>query len=185
MRLLSWNEDGSLAWQVFDQYKIPPYAVLSHTWDREEVTFDDLVNGRGKEKAGYRKIVFCGQRAACDGLRYFWVDTCCIDKWNTRERERAVNSMFDWYRHAAKCYVFLLDVSAASEIEASQQSSWEASFRASKWFTRGWTLQELLAPQSVQFFSKEGQMLGDKNTLEKPICEVTKLPTATLQGCPL
>jgi len=98
MRLLSLNEHGDLAWREFSQDKIPPYAILSHTWGAEEVSFVDLVDKSGKSKAGYRKIVFCGEQAARDNLRYFWVDTCCIDKTNSVELQEAINSMFRWYR---------------------------------------------------------------------------------------
>jgi hypothetical protein len=95
---------------------IPPYAILSHTWgaDREEVTFKDMVEGTGKRKAGYVKIRFCGKQAASHGLQYFWVDTCCIDKSSSAELTEAINSMFRWYRDAAKCYVYLSDVSTQS-----------------------------------------------------------------------
>ena len=185
MRLLSLGAQDDLTWKVFGQDNTPPYAILSHTWDAGEVTLSDLIDGSAEQKAGWHKIVFCGEQAARDGLHYFWVDTCCIDKWNNRELEKAVNLMFDWYRNAARCYVFLSDVSVVSVREAYIQSSWEASFRASKWFTRGWTLQELIAPASVQFFSKESQMLGDKRTLEQPIHEVTRIPAEVLQGCSL
>jgi hypothetical protein len=93
--------------------------------------------------------------------------------------------MFDWYRNAVRCYVFLSDASVASVREARARSSWEASFRASKWFTRGWTLQELLAPASVEFCSKEGQTLGDKSTLEQLLHNTTRIPVAALQDCRL
>ena len=175
MRLLSLHGDDDVAWKEFPPHAIPPYAILSHTWNTEEVSWSHLVDGSGRQKAGWRKIIFCGRRAARDGLSYFWVDTCCIDKWNRREREKAVNSMFSWYRGSARCYVYLADVSAASAEDAGRRSSWEGSFRASKWFTRGWTLQELIAPALVEFFSSEFHALGDKSTLEQTIHEVTKL----------
>jgi hypothetical protein len=63
--------------------------------------------------------------------------------------------------------------------------SWEASFRKSKWFTRGWTLQELIAPASVEFFSLERQRLGDKESLEQQIHEITRIPVEALRGDPL
>jgi hypothetical protein len=73
---------------------IPPYAILSHTWGDNEFLFKDLVNDTGKTKAGYGKILFCGEQAARDHVQYFWVDTCCIDKWNLPELLNAINSMF-------------------------------------------------------------------------------------------
>jgi hypothetical protein len=168
---------------------IPPYAILSHTWgeDDEEVTFKDLAEDVGKSKAGYRKIQFCGERAVRDGLRYFWVDTCCIDKSNNTELSEAINSMFRWYHDAAKCYVYLSDVSVGSSNENDQSFpwTWEPAFRKSRWFTRGWTLQELIAPASVEFFSVEGKRLGDKKSLERQVHEITGIAIQALQGGPL
>ena len=76
--------------------QIPPYAILSHTWgaDGEEVTFKDLVESIGKNKTGYKKIEFCRNQAAIDGLHFFWVGTCCIDKSSSAELCEAINSMF-------------------------------------------------------------------------------------------
>ena len=118
------------------------------------MTFEDLEGDHGRRKAGYQKIEFCGEQAARDKLEYFRVDTCCIRKSSDAELSSSLNSMFRWYQMATKCYVYLLDVSA--HIENTQP---EAAFRKSRWFTRGWTLQELLAPKSVEFFSEEGVLL--------------------------
>jgi hypothetical protein len=92
--------------------------------------------------------------------------------------------MYRWYRNAAKCYVYLLDLSTAKR-DRSSRSQWESSFSQSRWFSRGWTLQELLAPLSVEFFSREGKRLGDKNTLELQIQQITGIEVQALQGCPL
>jgi hypothetical protein len=117
---------------------------LSHTWgaDAEEVTFEDLTNGTGKDKPGYEKIHFCRQQAKQDGLEYFWVDTCCINKANYTELSQAINSMFRWYYNVAQCYIYLLDVSspAFDTNEESNPQLWESDFQKSRWFTRGWTL---------------------------------------------
>jgi hypothetical protein len=112
------------------------------------------------------------------------VDTCYIDKSDPAELSKAINSMFRWYRNAKKCYVYLADVSTPgnnADIQA-QQSTWEEAFRSSKWFTRGWTLQELIAPAVVEFYSKEDKLLGDKESLEKPIHEITQIPVQALRG---
>jgi hypothetical protein len=154
---------------------IPSYAILSHTWGDDEVTFRDLTEGTGTTKAGYRKINFCAKQAALDGLQYFWVDTCCIDKSSSEELREAINSMFRWYRESAKCYVYLEDVSAGSSPKNL------LAFQQSKWFTRGWTLQELLAPRCVEFFSTEGVLLGSKSSLVQEIAEITQIPTEALQ----
>ena len=195
MRLLHTASDGRPRWtkDYIGDEEIPPYAILSHTWkEGQEVTFDDLkkldntkdVNAEGKE--GYQKIRFCGQQAKHDGLDYFWVDTCCIDKANNTELSEAINSMFRWYQNAKRCYVYLADVTSDTldgDGESSQR--WKPAFRRSRWFTRGWTLQELLAPKSVEFFSKEGQRLGDKESLQHIIHEITGIPTEALRGSQL
>jgi hypothetical protein len=180
MRLLNLHDDGEFSLTEFVGENIPRYAILSHTWgaDGEEVTFKDLMKGTGTSKAGYHKIRFCGEQAAADGLQYFWVDTCCIDKSSSAEISEAINSMFRWYHDAAKCYVYLSDVSIGG-------STWEPAFQKSRWFTRGWTLQELIAPPSVEFFSVEGERLGDKKLLERQIHEITGITTRALQGDPL
>lgn len=185
MRLLYFDSSGRLTSTDFGRKPIPPYAILSHTWGDDEFLFEDLVNNTGKSKAGYEKILFCGEQAARDHVQYFWVDTCCIDKWNLRELSNAINSMFRWYKNAAKCYAFLSDISAPMTDSQLHQSTWEASFRKSRWFTRGWTLQELLAPASIDFFSSERQRLGDKDSLEQQIYEITRIPVIALRGNPL
>jgi hypothetical protein len=147
----------------------------------------DLLNSTSKSKSGYTKLRFGAQRAAYDGLQYFWFDSCCIDKSNSQELTEAINSLFSWFRHAAKCYVYLSDVSTtANGMSAElQQNSWETDFRMSRWFTRGWTLQELLAPERVEFYSSRGQLLGTKHSLGEVIHEITGIPLPALQGRPL
>ena len=189
MRLLLRSNTGefSLTKDLVGDDTIPSYAILSHTWkEGEEVTFKDLMDGTGKSKTGYNKIRFCGQQAKRDGLQHFWVDTCCIDKLNHVELQEAINSMFSWYQKAAKCYIYLSDVSTTKQ-RANDKClyTWEPAFRESRWFTRGWTLQELLAPRSVEFFSQEGKQLGNRTALEQQIHEITGITTLALQGTPL
>jgi tetratricopeptide (TPR) repeat protein len=162
---------------------IPPYAILSHTWgaDADEVTFNDVVEGNGRSKAGYRKLQFCGEQAKKDNLQYFWVDTCCIDKSNFTELSEAINSMFRWYQNASRCYVFLSDFS----IQGKSKGEKDAEFRKSRWFTRGWTLQELIAPRSVEFFSQEGEKFGDKRSLEQELHQITRIAIPALRGSSL
>lgn len=183
MRLLQIQSSGEVS-LTDDLYEhIPPYATLSHTWgpDAQEVTFKDLVEGTGRGKDGYKKIQFCRDRAAHDGLHFFWVDTCCIDKTNNTELSEAINSMFRWFYSAAKCYAFLSDVSIGNW-DTDVRSIWEQAFRQSRWFTRGWTLQELLAPASVEFFSVEGKPLGNKKSLEQQLHNITGIPVQALRG---
>ena len=186
MRLLQSDSNGNLSLTEFFEDDIPKYAILSHRWGAEEVTFRDLTDGTSKVKAGYSKIQFCGEQARRDGLQYFWVDTCCIDKSNSTELAEAINSMFRWYRDATKCYVYLPDVSRPRTDSAEGfNEAWESTFRKSQWFTRGWTLQELIAPASVYFFSKEGELLGNKASLERHIYERTGIPVNALRGSSL
>ncbi|KAH8719160.1 hypothetical protein GQ44DRAFT_687973 [Phaeosphaeriaceae sp. PMI808] len=194
MRLLYTTSDGKLRWtkDIIRSEEIPPYAILSHTWGEQEVVFDDLksldsVNDiDAKRKASWDKIRFCAQQAKRDGLDYFWVDTCCIDKANNTELSEAINSMFRWYQNAKKCYVYLSDVEY-NTLDADNKSSrrWKPAFRKSRWFTRGWTLQELLAPASVEFYSKEGELLGNKRTLQDTIHEITGIAIGALLGSKL
>jgi hypothetical protein len=179
MRLLQIDNNGNLSLIEFFEPDIPKYAILSHTWgkDEEEVTFDDIVNGIGEDKKGYEKIRFCQEQARQDRLQYFWIDTCCIKKANGAELARSLNSMFRWYHNAAHCYVYLTDVPIPDAAHSKRDpSAWESHFRQSRWFTRGWTLQELLTPASVIFFCRGGQRLGDKDSLRKQICEITNIP---------
>ncbi|KAH8733178.1 kinesin light chain 1 [Phaeosphaeriaceae sp. PMI808] len=186
MRLLKCLPgDSGFELTSFSDDLAPPYAILSHTWtDGQEVTYNELLAGTATDKAGYAKIRFCGERAAADSLEYFWVDTCCIDKSTNDELSTAINSMFRWYQRAAKCYVYLTDVSVPEEVTNAEdfRISWEQAFRRSRWFTRGWTLQELIAPASVEFFSRDGKRLGSRILLEQEIYDVTAIPVKALRG---
>jgi hypothetical protein len=138
MRLLQIKNGGVSLVERFGN-AIPPYAILSHTWgnDNDELSFRELVDGKGHDKTGWNKIEFCGKKATEDGIEYFWVDTCCIDKSSSNELGEAINSMFHWYQDATICYVYLSDVSVRDSSENSK-STWADQFRDSRWFTRGW-----------------------------------------------
>ena len=191
MRLLHFDDVRGLVSTNFSEDAIPPYTILSHRWNGDtEVLFEDLAVSKRdfEKKAGYRKIEFCAAQTRKDGLQYFWVDTCGIDRWNQLERAQAVNSMYRWYERASKCYVFLSDVStgeatrSASRARPPQDDAWKTQFRTSEWFQRGWTMQELISPKVVEFFSVESQFLGDKNSLVDLIHDITLIPIAALQG---
>lgn len=213
MRLLGFKADGTFTFQEFEGKYKPPYAILSHTWDSDsskEVSFQDIEAGTGQGKPGYRKVEFCAKQAELDGLRYFWIDSCCIDKRNATELFTAINSMFKWYQGATKCYVYLADLPVADD-GPSEPNSWETTFMRCRWyktlptssftvlcytqhrtsanshvmgyrFERSWTLQELLAPSSVDFFDSDGRSLGTKSSLETLIQQRTKIPKKVLQG---
>jgi hypothetical protein len=146
-----------------------PYAILSHTWGDDEMTFDEFQLQDRPTKAGLWKIDKTCRQALTDGYSYCWVDTVCIDKRSSAELSEAINSMFKWYRNATVCYAHLEDVESISEIPDS------------RYFTRGWTLQELIAPQEVKFFNNNWSYLGDKRSLEGIIHQVTRIDVSVLQ----
>ncbi|KAI0509525.1 hypothetical protein F5B22DRAFT_616614 [Xylaria bambusicola] len=160
-----------------DTKPIPPYAILSHTWgpDHEEISYQELQNGAVKKGLGKYKFDKCCAEATHDGLSYAWIDTCCIDKTNSAELSEAINSMFKWYKDAQVCYAYLCDV---DEYPSKPQTN----FRKSRWFQRGWTLQELIAPKIVHFFDRKWNHLGQKRDLSLTLVEVTKIPRVFLLG---
>ncbi|KAK1834093.1 ankyrin repeat-containing domain protein [Podospora conica] len=173
MRLINVHD---YSMRVFWSRDIPEYSILSHTWGDNEVTFQDMrqLDGYPSREGGLEKIRFACEQSARDGLDWTWVDTCCINKADSTELNEAINTMFAWYHGAARCYVYLSDVSTSSTMKSD--------FPATRWFTRGWTLQELLAPRTVQFFARDGTLLGDKTSLLQQIHEITGIPIPALQG---
>ncbi|KAK5717232.1 maturation of 5S rRNA [Elasticomyces elasticus] len=156
------------------------YAILSHTWgpDEDEVSFLEWQNGTARHKPGYHKIIGACERAEQDLVSYLWVDTCCIDKRDPNELSRAINSMFAWYAGAQVCYVLLSDVSpnmSRTGFNAVTQ------LRNSRYFTRGWTLQELLAPRDVEFYAADWSALGSKDYLLVVLAEITGIEEAVLE----
>ena len=154
--------------EEFIEGSIPPYAILSHRWGSEELKFWETPKQRliQQHKEGYRKLVKACEVAAKYSVNYLWIDTCCIDKKSSAELSEAINSMFTWYENAKICLAYLNDVKA--------EPGWEDSFKRSVWFTRSWTLQELLAPQYVDFLiGSEWVYLGSKDSKASMISEVT------------
>jgi hypothetical protein len=183
MRLLKQSVDtGLFSLTTFDNNDCPAYAILSHTWaqDDSEVTFEDVDHGTGQRKSGYDKLRFCARQARSDKLDYFWIDTCCIKKSDAAELSEAITSMFKWYSQSAKCYVLLTDVTDDKKLSSQGIPSWLQQFYLSRHHTRGWTLQEILAPRDVQFFSKEGNLLGDRRNLAREIEDATTIPVQAL-----
>jgi hypothetical protein len=184
MRLL---RSATLEPKEFTEDIIPRYAILSHTWgiegEIEEVTYEDIMNPNSERKAGYQKIKSCGERAAIDGLEYIWVDTCCIDKQSSAELSEAINSMFRWYKNAKICYVYLSDVSAADPPHPIYPTV--STVEKSRWFTRGWTLQELIAPSAIVFFDRDWHEIGTKESLIDYLDKITTIDVLALAGEPL
>lgn len=163
--------------------KHPPYAILSHTWGAEEVTFEEYTQPRARSKAGFTKIRGVCAQAKKDDCEYLWIDTNCIKKSDPLELNEAIASMFRWYREAGVCYAYLADVpDSAVAVDKRGQLTVSSTFVNSRWFTRGWTLQELLAPKNVVFFSQNWRPLGSKNTLQHPLAQITGVPADYLVG---
>ncbi|KAL8866555.1 MAG: hypothetical protein Q9174_006233, partial [Haloplaca sp. 1 TL-2023] len=165
MRLLNTS---TLKLHNFSEKDIPPYAILSHTWGKDEVTFQDVNKPGVQEQEGYAKITGCCTVALADGWDYIWIDTCCINKSSSTELSEAINSMYRWYKDAQVCYVYMVDV-----VKFEDTTMQEISFQRSRWFTRGWTLQELLAPMTVIFCDRDWESIGTKRSLYRQISIAT------------
>ncbi|MCJ1351809.1 MAG: hypothetical protein MMC33_001793 [Icmadophila ericetorum] len=167
MRLLH-NRKLGLEFGEFNGEDPPSYAILSHSWRFRTKIF-------GTEKArtglGYEKIVKC--KSGTSNYDYFWIDTCCVDKTSSAELSEAINSMYLWYEKAAVCYVYLSDVQFTDPIE---------TFKQSRWFTRGWMLQELIAPATVVFFSKDWERISEKRECLNIINDITAVPGRLLSS---
>ena len=168
-------------------HDLPDYAILSHRWGRpeQEVSFREFQDRTHRQDSyGWRKIVECCHLAKADALDWAWVDTCCIDKSSSAELTEAINSMFQWYKKAKICYAFLPDVSPEPMLSPatpeSSDSPVPSTFRNSKWFSRGWTLQELLAPRLVVFFNRAFQKIGTRHSLKQIITKITGIDTCYL-----
>ncbi|KAK4195712.1 heterokaryon incompatibility protein-domain-containing protein [Triangularia verruculosa] len=172
MKLLSVHDIAAID---FTDAQTPRYAILSHTWEEEEVTFEQLRDPGSVHKKGYDKIHNTCLLAAQHGFEYAWVDTCCIDKSSSAELSEAINSMFYWYQQAAVCYVYLSDLAPDTNLSS------ESGLACSRWFTRGWTLQELIAPRDVRFYDREWNFRGTKMDLSHQIHTITGIPESLLR----
>lgn len=176
---------------------IPPYAILSHTWGGDEVTLQDM-QGFGakwlsspnrinilKPKQGLQKVLDAAKVAASEGYDWIWIDTCCIDKTSSSELSEAINSMYRWYQGSEICLVYLEDAKLdEKDLQDSSDESLMRLIRDSRWITRGWTLQELLAPRSVSFYSKDWSFIGKSNEdrITRLLAEATGIEIGVLSG---
>ncbi|KAI1272355.1 heterokaryon incompatibility protein-domain-containing protein [Xylaria sp. FL0933] len=160
---------------------VPDYAILSHTWSSEEATFQDMQRPRAlRDKShGLDKIKAVCKVARRDGLEWIWVDTCCIDKASSAELSEAINSMFRYYRQSRVCYAYLDDVSL--DRRPGLEDPLE-DLRKARWFKRGWTLQELVAPRELQFFDHSWNLIGTRSSLSHTLSQVTRIPKEVLDG---
>ncbi|KAK5660038.1 hypothetical protein OQA88_13506 [Cercophora sp. LCS_1] len=168
MRLLNVNTN---VLEVFLGLDVPPYAILSHTWEDEEVVYDDFANEKIEHttKRGWYKIHQACAQALKDGYDYLWADTLCIDKSSSSELSEAINAMFNYYRNSTVCYAYLSGLP-------------DVALEESRWFTRGWTLQEMIAPREVMFFDKTWTFLGSKSSLLDRLHSITGVDSMVLRG---
>jgi hypothetical protein len=157
------------------------YATLSHTWGQYEATYQEWNNAQARDSDDSKKI-----RDACQvvkesiGLQWLWADTCCINKADKAEVSEAVNSNFLWYQSSRVCLAYLSDVPTANTNDNELLSS---QVRNSRWFTRGWTLSELLAPPQLIFYAADWTVLGQRNdSLAELICEITGINQMYISG---
>jgi len=196
MRLINTS---TLKFETFDvDHDVPPYAILSHTWGADEVSYQDMLLSRdeAEKKQGFDKIEKCAELADRNNISYCWVDTCCIDKSSSTELSEAINSMFRWYKGASVCYAYLSDipppssylewllgqVERYSDMDRSLFKNWAKKIGASRWFTRGWTLQELIAPRKLEFYSQDWTFAGTKDNLKDHISDITGIPIDVLSS---
>ncbi|KAF7950927.1 uncharacterized protein EAE97_002479 [Botrytis byssoidea] len=170
MRLLDTKDTENLRVQKFSQRNIPSHAILSHRWEEEEVTFEDIKIGNFNQKKGFAKLKECRRRAREDKYDWVWVDTCCIDKSSSAELSEAINSMYRWYQDSAVCYAYLSDLEEIGSLDKS------------KWFSRGWTLQELIAPRHVLLFDMHWRLLGTKDEHAAAIERITGILRDVILG---
>jgi hypothetical protein len=173
MRLINTE---TLELQEFFDSDIPPYAILSHRWEHDEVSYQDLLEGKKKGGAKYKKIrKFCAV-ALRDHFDWAWVDTCCIDKKSSADLSEAINAMFGWYQRSQMCYVYLSDVMRDWNETEGLPSHWP-TFKQSKWFTRGWTLQELIAPRNLIFYDCHWHPIERRHEMLSDITAATGIPS--------
>ncbi|KAI4280416.1 MAG: hypothetical protein L6R35_005891 [Caloplaca aegaea] len=171
MRLINTS---TLEFREFFDSEIPEYAILSHRWGSDEASYQDCEKGIQHTRMGFAKIGGCCNLALKNKLGWAWVDTCCIDKRSSAELSEAINSMYKWYRDARFCYVYLNDVLWEDGTPELYQASMD-QFRGSNWFTRGWTLQELIAPEHVHFLDRRWRSIGTKRSMIDEISKITRI----------
>ncbi|TFK80838.1 HET-domain-containing protein, partial [Polyporus arcularius HHB13444] len=173
MRLLD-THTGEFVW-VSDP-AILRFAIVSHVWsiDGEQALNPELPVDSVLQRASPKIRDSCAY-ALANGFDFLWIDSCCIDKASSAELSEAINSMYSWYSLSTVCYAFLHDVDPNEDSRLPQ-----STFRRSRWHTRGWTLQELIAPRVVIFVSEGWRSLGTKSELADVIEEVTGVDRGVL-----
>lgn len=193
MRLVNTS---ALVQQEFFDLRLPAYAVLPRTWDDGEVNLQQYVrdlSAKDDRQAsiwayyrslprdstlltpGWRKMIDSCRIASSHGLEWIWCDMCCIDNTSSSELSESINSMFHWLQKAEACYAFISDFDSASG---------HSNLDSCRWFTRGWTYQELLAPPKVEFYDRQLRCSGDRLELAARISHTTGIPVGYLTGEP-
>ena len=174
----------------FGDDEVAEYAILSHRWIEQEVDYNEMVElakmakeerSEIRQRDGYRKILQSCEQAKKDGYKRLWIDTCCIDKRSSAELSEAINSMYRWYENSRICYAYLHDLPDSSFPIAGDYERYPESRGWPEWFSRGWTLQEMIAPRDVQFFNKDWHPIGDKRTLARILSYITRVPQDILR----
>jgi len=175
MRLLHTE---TLHLHEFQDNKIPKYAILSHTWEDEELSYHDIVAPVANlaTKKGYAKMSKAALKSKALGYEYLWIDTCCIDKSSSAELSEAINSMFKWYQNSSVCIAYLSDVS----LEQTCHLPTYDKLKDSRWFTRGWTLQELIAPTELTFYDVDWRRIGTKSGISFSLASITSIAHSVL-----
>ncbi|KAI1456830.1 HET-domain-containing protein [Annulohypoxylon moriforme] len=190
MRLINVE---TLKLHEFQGSYVPRYAILSHTWGEDEVSFQDLQSGAGTSKQGYEKIRFTCEQAKRDRLEWAWIDTCCIDKSSSAELSESINSMYRWYNESSRCYAYLTDIEDVKTFPYVS-STRNGEQKPSRWFTRAWTLQELIAPKDLSFYGHGWKYISpckgsiDETTLgwyvagiAHPVSMITRIPMPLIE----
>ncbi|KAF8853104.1 HET-domain-containing protein [Acephala macrosclerotiorum] len=156
------------------------YAALSHTWEDDEVSFQEMAAlDQARKKKGFSKISWTCRLALERGIKYAWIDTCCIDKLSSAELTEAINSMFKWYKDSTVCFAFLSDLHPSNSTSKAKKVPTDELGRC-RWFTRGWTLQELIAPDVVEFYDQSWILRGDKSSSRSQLFEITGIDIKVL-----
>ncbi|KAL8788186.1 MAG: hypothetical protein Q9213_001825 [Squamulea squamosa] len=187
--------------------QLPPYAILSHRWGEQEISYKEMrkiqknsldVSAEEQDEAapglgpGMAKIKDFCRKASENGFDWGWIDTCCIDKRSSAELSESINAMYKWYARSAECYVHLSDFALSVQERQFRlqygKDAWfsyiwptvSTKFRESSWFTRGWTLQELLAPSNIAVFDANWYRIGSLDDLLEDVIRITGIPKDVL-----